>query len=287
MKPFVLNNATDSFHSFGARLDIKPDINNRWHCHSAIEIVYFKKGHGRQFIGDNISDFNAGDLVIVGSNIPHFWRFDDKYFDKTGKNNVEVYVVHFKEDFWGETFLNLHENLELKKVIACTKQAIQVKGKSRKMAAEIIIRLVNSKGFKRITLLMDFLNEVAQCKNTKNIVSVGFQPNLPEGIGDRIQTVYNYTLSNFKKKIELKEIADVARMSPHSFCKFFKSSSQKTYTQFVNEVRIGQACKLLINSKLSVKEICFESGFLNFTSFHKSFRSITGKTPLIYQKLHE
>ncbi|WP_316795228.1 AraC family transcriptional regulator [Pedobacter agri] len=284
MKPHLLNVATDAMHSFGARRDVQPDVNNRWHYHAALELIYFKKGKGTQFIGDNIKEFNDGDVVLVGSNLPHYWRFDSSFFEDNGNATADIYVVHFKEDFWGETFLNLPENQEIKKVIEQSKQGIQVLGKAKKALAELMPKIVESDGIKRITYLMESLAEIAHGKEAKLLVSLGFQANFAENEKDRIQSIYNYTINNYKKKIELKEIAEVAQISPNSFCKFFKAKSRKTYTQFINEIRVGHACKLLIEDKLSVKEICYECGFFNFTSFHKYFRDITGKSPLSYQK---
>jgi transcriptional regulator GlxA family with amidase domain len=113
---------------------------------------------------------------------------------------------------------------------------------------------------------------------------LGFQYDFQETERDRIQSIYNYTILNYKKKIELQEIAQVAKISRNSFCKFFKSRTGKTYTAFTNEIRIGHACRMLIEDKMSVKEICFECGFYNFASFHKCFKEITGRTPLKYQK---
>jgi transcriptional regulator GlxA family with amidase domain len=101
---------------------------------------------------------------------------------------------------------------------------------------------------------------------------------------DRINDIYEYSLRNFKGKIQLEEIASIANISPNSFCRYFKSRTRKTYSQFLIELRVGRACKLLIENNLSIKQLCFESGFNNFTSFHKYFKQITGKSPLSYQK---
>jgi transcriptional regulator GlxA family with amidase domain len=101
---------------------------------------------------------------------------------------------------------------------------------------------------------------------------------------DRINVVYDYSFTNFKRKIELEEIAAVAGISPNSFCRYFKSRTKKTYSQFIIEIKVGYACKLLIDNKYSVKQICYESGFNNFASFHKYFKLITNKSPLDYKR---
>lgn len=284
MKPHLLNVSTNTVDSFSARRDIMPDVNNLWHYHSALELIYIKKGRGTQFIGDSIKNFSEGDVVLLGSNLPHYWRFDPEFFEKKETESVDVYAIHFKEDFLGAAFTELPENQELKKMLAQSKQGIQLLGTAKEKIAQMMPLIIEATGTMRIIKLLEVLTEIASCEEKATLVSLGFKPNFLENEKDRIQSIYNYTISNYKNKIELKEIAAVAKISPNSFCKFFKTKSRKTYTQFLNEIRVGQACKLLIENDLTVKEICYDCGFYNFTSFHKYFREITGKTPLKYQQ---
>lgn len=284
MKPHLLNVSTNSVDSFSARRDIMPDVNNLWHYHAALELIYIKKGRGTQFIGDSIKNFNDGDVVLLGSNLPHYWRFDPEFFETTDGEPVDVYAVHFKEEFLGKDFLNLPENQEIKRIFAQSKQGIKLEGAAKDKIATLMPQIIEATGTMRIIRLLEVLTVIANCSEKNILVSLGFKPNFLENEKDRIQSIYNYTISNYKKKIELKEIAAVAKISPNSFCKFFKTKSRKTYTQFLNEIRVGQACKLLIENDLTVKEICYDCGFYNFTSFHKYFREITGKSPLKYQQ---
>ena len=284
MKPQILNVSGDSFQSFGARIDTLPGINSRWHCHSALELIYFKKGNGTQFIGDSVKPFIDGDIVLVGKNLPHYWRFSPiAHIDRSG-SPVEIYVIHFTEDFWGKDLISLPEFAEVRKMFELSKRGLQILGRHSRTISSIIEQIVHSTGPKKISLLIDCLTEISRCKEVKYLATLGFVFEHPEIEKERLQLIYNYTLRNYKKKIDLKEIADVARVSPNSFCRFFKTTSRKTYTQFLSEIRVGQACKMLIENKFSVKEICFESGFNNFTSFHRAFRIITGKSPLVYQR---
>ncbi len=284
MKPHLLNVSTNSVDSFSARRDIMPDVNNLWHYHSALELIYIKKGRGTQFIGDSIKNFNDGDVVLLGSNLPHYWRFDPEFFETIDGEPVDVYAVHFKEEFLGKDFLNLPENQEIKRIFTQAKQGIKLEGAAKEKIAVLMPQIIEATGTMRIIRLLEVLTVIANCSEKNILVSLGFKPNFLENEKDRIQSIYNYTISNYKKKIELKEIAAVAKISPNSFCKFFKTKSRKTYTQFLNEIRVGQACKLLIENDLTVKEICYDCGFYNFTSFHKYFREITGKSPLKYQQ---
>jgi len=286
MKPQLLKVSTDLVHSFNARRDIKPNVNNHWHYHPEVELVYFKKGNGTQFIGDCITPFNTGDVVLVGSNLPHYWQFDGSYFDTGADATADVSVIHFNENFWGDHFLELPENKQIKNLLKQSKRGIQITGDNLKAVGNLIERVIYAEGPRKIILLMEVLLAIAESDNTKLLASMGFQHNFQESEKDRINAIYNYSIINFKKKITLEEIAAVANISPNSFCKFFKSRSKKTYSRFINEIRVGNACKLLINNQLNVKEVCYESGFYNFASFHKYFREITGKSPLSYQKTY-
>lgn len=283
MKPQLLKVQNGHGHSFSVRQDLVPYVNNRWHYHSEVELIHFKKGEGTQFIGDNIKRFKSGDVVIVGSNLPHYWRFDDKYFTEDTQENADVRVVHFAENFWGENFLYLPENNNLKTVLEKAKRGLQIIGKPRQVVAELLGQLVSSNGSKRIILLIEALSSISDCKQLSSLSSMGFKPDFVEAENDRINAIYEYSVKNFKGKIKLEKIAEVANISPNSFCRYFKSHTGKTYSLFLIELRVGHACKLLIENKQCIKRLCYESGFNNFTSFYKYFKIITGKSPLSYQ----
>lgn len=283
MKPTLLKVFKDDADSFSARHVAKPDVNNHWHYHIELELVHFKSGHGTQFIGDNISSFNSGDIVLVGSNLPHYWQFDEVYFQTESASVVDVSVVHFNANFWGETFINLPENKALREVIERSNRGLQLSNPSTSLG-DRVEKIVSLQGSRKIISLIEILLDIKEAPQTKILASMGFHHNFNENEKDRINAIYNYTIANFRKSISLQKIAEVAAMSPNSFCKYFKSKSNKTYTEFVNEIRIGQACKLLIDSNYNIKEVCYLSGFNNFSSFHKFFKMMKGKSPLAYQK---
>ncbi|MFI5451939.1 AraC family transcriptional regulator [Pedobacter sp. UC225_61] len=281
MKPQLLKVSTDLIHSFSARKDVVPDINSHWHYHPEVELIYFAKGSGIQFIGDSIESFNSGDVILVGSNVPHYWRFDSITEDD---HDVDVRVIHFNENFWGADFLDIPENKELKDLLKQSQLGVQIIGAARKEVAKLITNVIETNGSRKIINLMEALLSIAATKEVKHLVSMGFKYHFQELEKDRMHSIYNYTISNFKEKIDLKTIAEVAKISPNSFCKYFKSRSKKTYSRFINEIRVSHACKLLMDGKVNVKEVCYDSGFYNFASFHQYFKSITGKSPLQYQK---
>lgn len=284
MKPRLLKIQSPEIESFSARRDLTPTMNSIWHYHEELELVYFKEGEGTQFIGDNISRFKSGDVVLVGANLPHYWRFDQDYFEASEKS-ADVYVIHFHSHFLGERFLEVPENRELKKLVLNSARGLQIQSSEPNRIIDLIIKTVEATSGMRLLTLLEVLFEISSPPIELNpIASLGFKYNYLSEEQDQVQNIYSYVLNNYQKKISLHEIADVAKVSPNTFCKFFKSRSKKNFTDFVNEIRVGQACKLLIENKLRVNEVCFESGFNNFASFHKCFKKVTGKSPLHYQK---
>ncbi|HEY4207740.1 MAG TPA: helix-turn-helix domain-containing protein, partial [Puia sp.] len=130
------------------------------------------------------------------------------------------------------------------------------------------------------------LSAFALTPDPKLLSSIGFQHDFSEEESQRINAIYDYTLRHFSQKIYLEQVAAIVGLVPNSFCRYFKSRTGKTYTQFLTEIRVGHACKLLIDNRISIKQLCFESGFNNFTCFHKNFKMITGKSPQHYQREH-
>ncbi len=286
MKPQLLKVTTGPAHSFSARRDTVPYANNRWHYHREIELIHFEKGRGTQFIGDSIRNFVSGDVVLIGSNLPHYWSFDSSYFDQGTRKEADVRVTHFNDDFWGADFLELPENTNVKQLLQKAKQGIAVYGIARLQVQNLLEELLTTEGTKRIILLIEALAAIAHTKDIEPLSSVGFNPHFQRGEKDRINNIYDFALQHFRQRISLDEVAEVAGMSSNAFCRYFKSRTGKTFSQFLIEIRVGHACKLLIENNMNVKQICYESGFHNFAGFHKYFKQITGKSPLNYQRAY-
>jgi len=284
MKPQLLKVSNDLVHSFSSRQDKVPYVNNHWHYHPEVELIYFRQGNGTRFIGDSIQHFQSGDVYLVGSNLPHYWRFDNMYFEDEENNHANVSVIHFNENFWGDSFLQLPENTIIRNILEKSKYGIKINGEERFSLGKLIEATVKAEGPQKIMLLMESLMRIGNAKQVEVISSIGSRVDFATSENDRINAIYNYSIANFKRKIQIEEMAEVANISPNSFCRYFKSRTSKTYLQFINEIRVGHACKLLIENKMNLKQICYESGFHNFTSFHKYFKMITSKSPLTYQK---
>jgi len=282
MKPQLIKVSKGAIQSFSVRRDLVPQFNNIWHYHPEVELIHVKKGDGVQFIGDSVAQFEDGDVILIGANLTHYLRFDESYFRDELHKTADVRVAHFYENFWGDDFLQIPENKAIKAVLEKARRGIKINGSTKATVAGILEKMLTCSGPEKIILLLQVLNAIAACKNITLLSSVGYSQQVPDN--DRISAVYEYSMANFKNKINLDEIAAIAYMSPGSFCRYFKLHTQKTYSQFLIELKVGHACKLLMENKVAVKQLCYESGFNNFASFHKFFKKITGKSPLTFQK---
>ncbi|SDE06021.1 AraC-type DNA-binding protein [Mucilaginibacter pineti] len=287
MKPQLLKIPYGPDHSFGVRKEMAPNINNRWHYHPEIELIHFHSGFGTQFVGDHISQFEPGDVVLVGCNLPHFWKYDEVYYNDPIDSGPYSTVIHFFENFIGERFLHLPETRHIRALLERAKRGILFKGLTANKIGGLIEKIYQADGIGKILALITCLSEIALCEEQYALSSIGFKYDFPESENKRINAIYNYSFSNFQKKIKQSEIAGIAGMTANSFCRYFKGHTGKTYSDFLTEIRIGYACKLLISNNASIKEICYESGFNNFSSFHECFKRLTGKTPQVYQKAYK
>lgn len=285
MNPQLLKLIPQPNQSFSIRQDLVPYFYNRWHFHPEVELVHIQKGSGIQFVGDSIRPFKKDDMILVGSMLPHLWRCDDVYFEKGSRLRAMATVTHFREDFWGREFLELPENKKIRELLLRARRGILIRGKTRVAVAQLMQQLLQAGQTDRIIILLRIFSQIANARtHTEILASTGFQPQTEGAETGRINKIYTYSLAHFKEKISLEDIAAVANISPHSFCRFFKSHTRKTYSNFLRELRIGHACKLLIDNHLNLTQVCYNSGFNNVTNFYKAFQQVTGQTPMGYRK---
>lgn len=287
MKPHLLKIPKEDKHSFSVRYDIVSHFYNKWHYHPELELVYIIEATGRQFIGDSIHHFKNNDLILLGSNLPHLWRCDEKFLVKNSKLKVEAIIIHFLPECFGSDFFKLPENQEILHLFRKAQMGIRVKDQSGAAVSELMRQLVHAKNSERIILLLQILHIIAYSTQTKTICSVGLTFQYSPIEAERLNTIYQYILNNFTREITLEQIAKIAHLTPHGFCRYFKSRIKKTFSRFLVEVRIGHACKLLAESDKPVADICFECGFNNFSNFNRHFKIIAGKTPLNHRKYYK
>ncbi len=251
--------------------------NNAWHFHPELELVYVNGGNGKRQIGSHISYYTGGDLILIGSNLPHCG-----FTDKLTGNKSET-VVQMKQDFLGNEFFNIPEMKKIQNLFEICKGGIAFYGNTKIKIGEKIEVLEYQTDFQRLLSILNILNELGNSKEFKILNAEGFSMETEIKDNDRINIVFNHVKTNFKEEISLEEIADLVSMTVPSFCRYFKKITNKTFTKFVNEYRLVHASKLLAEQPMSITEVCFESGFNNFSHFNKSFKTFTGKSPSEYR----
>ena len=284
MKPKLLKISVAPENSFSCRFDSVPYFYNEWHFHPEVELVSILKGSGTQFIGNDIDHFNEGDMVIVGSNLPHLWRCDDDYFAKENTLKAESLVIHFMPDVLGETFMHLPENKLIIDLLKRAKQGIKIKGVTKEKIHSYMQTLLLAKGGERLILLLQILNTLSFSKDLEPIAANNMEKPHSAKEGERMNAVFQYLIDNFSKTVSLDDIAAQAHLTPNAFCRFFKARTKKTFSQYLLEMRISPACKLLADTEKSIGNICLECGFNNSSHFNRHFKQLNGCTPLEYRK---
>lgn len=258
-----------------------------WHFHPECEIMLVLEGEGIRFVGDHMERFRSGDLVFYGPHIPHLYRSDPEYYERDSGKISRAVVIYFKEDFLGQSFLELTETLPLKKLLANSKRGIKFKGQAKEELSRLIQAFNPLKGgIERIIDMLNILQAMTYTREYDLLSSSSFSKNIEEADCDRINKVYQFILDNYADSPSLEQISEIANMSTTSFCRYFKSHTNKTYTQFLNEIKIGNACKMLLDNNQSISQVCFEIGFNNFTHFNNQFKRIIGLTPREYKYKH-
>lgn len=276
-----LNHTTSPHSSIAVRHDYTPQNHNVWHYHEELEFIYIRRGKGTLFVGDCIQQFSDNFIVLIGSNTPHYWLFDEVYMN-IKKQTADIHVVHYKPEFMGADFLVLPESAAIKQIYRHAQRAILLPPDDPYLR-HFFSSLAAQRPTTRLISLLQTLDYITTLSDLHIMVSAAYALPLQQKDHLRMNQVLDYIQSHYKSKIQLDNIAHIARMTPNSFCRYFKQRTGKTLIQFVNELRIGYACKLLSEGNVPIKEICFESGFQNFVSFHKIFKAITHSTPSAYR----
>jgi AraC-like DNA-binding protein len=287
MKPVLLKVPCGPSHSFSLRQDVNPYFYNQWHYHEELELTYIRQGSGTRFVGDHIENFQAGDLVLLGSNLPHFWRSEDPYFREGNTALCESTVVHFAPGLLSPTFSHLPEFADIQALFSRAQRGLRITGQSQQQVGALMEDLFRVEGLERLLLLIRILQAIATCPQVRYLSSLGFSYSLNESDTQRLAKIYNHTLAHFSRKILLEEVAALVHLTPNAFCRYFKSHTRKTYTQFLLEIRVGHACKLLIEDKMSIGQVCLESGFQDSSNFNRYFKAITRQSPRAFLKLHQ
>jgi AraC-like DNA-binding protein len=284
MKLHLLNRS-DTASNISVRKNSYANFLKIWHYHPELELVTILKSKGTRFIGDSVKKFQPKDVVLIGKNLPHMWLNDPKYFKENSKLNAEAISIHFKEDFLGNTFLKLPEMKPILELFKKAEQGIQFKNVP-KLIRQAIENLNNESDFNKIHQIIGILNQLAFHKDYKILATSGYVASLKLEESKISNTVIAYIFKNFNQEINLNKVAEIANMNSSAFSRSFKRVHRKTFSKYLNEIRIGYACKLLIENELNVAAIAYESGFNNLSNFNRQFKILKKMSPSGYLKKH-
>ena len=248
-----------------------------WHFHPEIELVYVKGGNGKRHIGNHVSYYTTGELVLIGSNLPH------RGFTNRLTGHESETVIQFRSDFLGDGLFESNEMQDIKKLLTRSRAGIVFHGIDKENIGARIEKMAFLDNFAKLIELMCILQDLAWANEYEILNADGYVLEVSKTDNDRINKIYNHVQQHFNRPIPLSEIAQLANMTVPAFCRYFKKISSKTFTQFVNDIRIVHACKLLAEKPLSIANVSMESGFKNFSHFSRQFKEITGKSPTDYR----
>ncbi len=250
----------------------------KWHFHPEIEMIYIEEGLGKRHIGNHISYFENGDLILIGSNLPHY-GFKTRL---TGNHQEVVLQVH--ESCFGEGFLDMVELSSIKDLLIKSKLGLSYSGETKEKVGESLKSMFYMTPFEKILELVKVLHDLSLSVEYEVLNAEGYSLVASGSDLHRIDIVYEYVRTHFQSKIQLEEISNAVSMTVPAFCRFFKRSTGKTFVQFLNEFRIAHSCDLIMRNKENIANTAFDCGFSNISNFNRAFKKIVGVSPSEFRK---
>jgi AraC-like DNA-binding protein len=257
-----------------------PHFTYPWHFHSEFEIVYVLKSSGKRFVADSIEPFGEGDITLLGSHLPHFWKSDEQNED----SRVNAIVVQFHKDFFRDEINTYPEFHRISELLKKASRGVHFPASGNEKIGKMLKRLLKLNGLNRMLYFVNLLDAMARTGNYRILASKAYQLEEHKELNSRLDKIMHFINTNYQRKISQEEIAARIGMSTVAFCRYFKEKTGKGFIFFVNEMRVGYACKLLIENHLSVTQICFECGFNNLSNFNRTFKRLTSFTPGEYRQ---
>lgn len=255
-----------------------------WHVHSEFEIIYVKEGTGERFMADSMEAFRPYDLTLAGHSVPHYMKSAPEY--ETGDLSLRVkgVIIQFEEDFMSHAISNYADLSHIKRLFEESKRGIHFPYPENMEIIQCIEQLPDSKGTMRIINLLHLLDLMANFKSKRYLGSLYFCESVSLTMDHRMEKILTYLTIHYKEDIDLNEISSLVAMNASSFCRYFKEKSGKTFTEYVLDLRIGYACKLLVENKMDIAQVSLECGFNTITHFNRIFKRNTSFTPTEYKR---
>jgi AraC-like DNA-binding protein len=276
MKAIFQRLTTESEEGFAFKAIRSPGFDCPWHVHPEYELILVIQGHGYRIVGDNISRLSAGDLVLVGPGLPHIWQ-DER--GSGGRASVYFLLMQFEDKFLGDGLLRLPAMEPLRRLLHRARRGLHIVGKTHGKVAALMKHMADLKGMDRVLQFLQILAALAGSEDCEPIASPGFAADTSLYDQERMDRVFQFLNRKVGEPMRLSEAAQIVNLSEGAFSRFFRLHTGKTFPEFVNELRIGRACTLLMEDDLNITEVAYECGFTNLSNFNRQFLRLKGLSP--------
>lgn len=283
--PFKIPKTSEE--SFRLQEDHESHFYDHLHQHPEVQLTQILSSEGKVIVGDFIGTFKAGDIFLIGPNLPHVFRNDSKYYTSLHDGQAHSLTVFFEWQTFGDKFLSLPELTHLQEFSKLSQRGLFVQEPVKTRISRLMKLLFKKTGMDRMITLLKILSVLSEYKHVEPLASSGTYNEFDEIDGKKLADIYRFTMNEYHRKISLDEVASIAHMTTNSFCRYFKKRTRKSYIDFLTEIRLGQAKKLLQQKNLSISQISIEVGFNNLSNFNRKFREMCSITPTEFRKIQE
>jgi AraC-like DNA-binding protein len=281
MKPIFQRLTTESEDGFAFKTIRSSSFDCPWHVHPEYELILVIQGHGYRIVGDNISRLSAGDLVLVGPGLPHIWQDEP---GARGRGSVYFRLVQFEDAFLGDGLLRLPSMEPVRRLLHRAGRGLHIVGKTHGKVTALMNQMADLRGMERVLLFLQILVALAGSEDCEPIASSGFAAETSLYDQERMDRVFQFLNGHLAQTVRLAEAARIVHLSEGAFSRFFRTHTGKTFPEFVNELRIGRACSLLMEDNLNITQVAYQSGFINLSNFNRQFLRLKGLSPRAFRQ---
>lgn len=281
--PFKVTEKEDA--SFHVQINRQHHQYDKLHFHPEYQVSLILEGHGMASIGSSISRFQPGDVYAIGPNLPHVFKNTREHYEPETPVQSHIISLFFRESSFGRDFFRLPEMVAVRKFLEDCARGVKLNHALARQIKPRMLELAELTGAMRIVQLLTILNKMALNTENRLLSAVRYEPPTRPYLYNRLNRILQYISDNFDRQITLDEAAKVANLSKHAFCRYFKRSTHKSFINYLNEFRVGMACKLLTRTNYSVTQIGLLTGFNNLSYFNRQFKKIMNCTPTEYREL--
>jgi AraC-like DNA-binding protein len=279
-RPFQITKTKEE--SFYVQEDKQDFFYDQLHTHPEIQLTYIYESSGTRFIGSSIDKFEANEIYVIGSNIPHMFKNHPEYYEKMKSRKAHAISIFFNQEMFGDSFYKMPEVYKIRDLVQMSMLGIKLSAENTSGYKNQFLKVLKNSGFERLNSFLILLQNISTHEELKPLSHFTHVQQSNEEEGQRLNKVITFITQNYTRKISIEEIAGIANLSISAFCRYFKLHTRKSFIGFLNDYRVGMACKMLLEKEKNIAEVCYQTGFNNISNFNRQFKSLTGYTPSDY-----